>query len=180
MGNARTGDVVTEEQGRHLDGVNWQEIRDLLMALEQSSVVELNLEVEGFRLNLRKGETSDRGAVSSSDSPLPPQGSSPSPEGSTGVTPEIASASPGPAKTHWVDVTSPMVGTFYSASAPGEPDFVKTGDRVRKGQTLCIIEAMKLMNELEAEVEGQIAEILVSNSQPVEFGQVLIRIDPAA
>jgi len=71
-----------------------------------------------------------------------------------------------------------MVGTFYSAPAPGETDFVQVGQRVNKGQTLCIIEAMKLMNEIEAETAGVVREILVSNGQPVEFGQVLMRLDP--
>jgi acetyl-CoA carboxylase biotin carboxyl carrier protein len=68
------------------------------------------------------------------------------------------------------------VGTFYRSPAPDEPPFVNVGDRVQAGQTVCIIEAMKLMNELEAEVSGEIVEILVENSQPVEFGQVLMRV----
>ena len=71
-----------------------------------------------------------------------------------------------------------MVGTFYRAPAPDEPPFVDIGDRIRTGQTVCIIEAMKLMNELEAEVSGQVAEILVENGEPVEYGQVLMRVEP--
>ncbi|MCK5488851.1 MAG: acetyl-CoA carboxylase biotin carboxyl carrier protein [Gemmatimonadetes bacterium] len=77
-----------------------------------------------------------------------------------------------------VEVNSPMVGTFYLAPAPDAPPYVETGDRVEKGQTVCILEAMKLMNELEAEVSGTIREICVENAEPVEFGQVLFRIDP--
>ena len=77
-----------------------------------------------------------------------------------------------------VDVTSPMVGTFYRAPAPEAPPYVEVGTRVGKGQTLCILEAMKLMNELESEAEGVIREILVDNAEPVEYGQVLFRIDP--
>jgi len=77
------------------------------------------------------------------------------------------------------EVNSPMVGTFYRAPAPDAPPYVETGDRVEKGQTLCILEAMKLMNELEAEVSGTVREICVENAEPVEFGQVLFRIDPA-
>jgi acetyl-CoA carboxylase biotin carboxyl carrier protein len=71
-----------------------------------------------------------------------------------------------------------MVGTFYRAPAPDAPPYVETGSRVAKGDTLCIIEAMKLMNELECEVAGTIAEILVENAEPVEYGQPLFRIDP--
>jgi acetyl-CoA carboxylase biotin carboxyl carrier protein len=75
------------------------------------------------------------------------------------------------------EVTSPMVGTFYRAPAPDAPPYVDVGDRVRKGQTLCILEAMKLMNELEAEVAGVIRQVAVENADPVEYGQVLFRID---
>ena len=78
-----------------------------------------------------------------------------------------------------VDVTAPMVGTFYRAPAPGEAPFVEVGTRIGVGQTVCILEAMKLMNELECEVQGTIVEILVENAQPVEYGQVLFRVDPA-
>lgn len=71
-----------------------------------------------------------------------------------------------------------MVGTFYRAPAPDEPAYVNVGDRIQIGQTVCIIEAMKLMNELEAEVSGEIIEILVQNAEPVEYGQVLMRVKP--
>jgi acetyl-CoA carboxylase biotin carboxyl carrier protein len=78
-----------------------------------------------------------------------------------------------------VVIESPMVGTFYRAPSPGAPPFVEVGDTVQKGKTLCVIEAMKLMNEIEAEVGGTIAEILVDNAQPVQFGQALFKIRPA-
>ncbi|MEQ1505168.1 MAG: acetyl-CoA carboxylase biotin carboxyl carrier protein [Myxococcota bacterium] len=78
-----------------------------------------------------------------------------------------------------VVIESPMVGTFYRSPSPGAPMFVEVGDSVQKGKTLCIVEAMKLMNEIEAEVGGTIAEILVENAQPVQFGQPLFKIRPA-
>lgn len=78
----------------------------------------------------------------------------------------------------YFEVTSPMVGTFYRAPSPGAPPYVEVGDRVRKGQTLCILEAMKLMNELESEVDGTVKQVLVENAQPVEYGQSLFRIQP--
>lgn len=81
-------------------------------------------------------------------------------------------------KSNLAEVTSPMVGTFYRAPAPDADPYVEVGDRVKVGQTLCILEAMKLMNELESEVAGTIAEILVENAEPVEYGQVLFRIKP--
>jgi acetyl-CoA carboxylase biotin carboxyl carrier protein len=78
-----------------------------------------------------------------------------------------------------VEVTSPMVGTFYRAPSPDAPPYVEVGSRVAEGNVLCIIEAMKLMNELESEVAGTIAKILVENAEPVEYGQVLFLVDPS-
>src|SRR5437870_6686423 len=90
-------------------------------------------------------------------------------------------AAPGaPPKTHLVEIKSPMVGTFYSAPEPGAEPYVKVGTRVAAGQVVCIIEAMKIMNEIESEVTGVIREVLLENAQPVEFGQALARVDPHA
>ena len=91
----------------------------------------------------------------------------------------LAAAVPAPVDTKWVPIISPMVGTFYRAAAPDEPPFVNVGDRISVSQTVCIIEAMKLMNEIDAdEVSGKVMEILVQNGEPVEYGQVLMRINP--
>jgi len=83
---------------------------------------------------------------------------------------------PPPGRSDLVEITSPMVGTFYRASAPGEEPFVELGTKVKVGQTICILEAMKLMNEIESEFNAEIVEILVENGTPVEFGQVLMRV----
>jgi acetyl-CoA carboxylase biotin carboxyl carrier protein len=93
--------------------------------------------------------------------------------------PEAAAAAPA-AHGHWVEVQSPMVGTFYRSPAPEAPAYVEVGARVTKGQTLCILEAMKLMNELESEFNGIVREVCVENAEPVEYGQVLFRIEPDA
>ncbi|HBI26906.1 MAG TPA: pyruvate carboxylase subunit B, partial [Peptococcaceae bacterium] len=82
------------------------------------------------------------------------------------------------AQTNLIEVTAPMVGTYYRAPAPDAPSFVEVGSTIKEGDTLCIIEAMKLMNEIEAECEGEIVEILVDNAEPVEYGQVLLLIAP--
>ncbi|MBE9079928.1 acetyl-CoA carboxylase biotin carboxyl carrier protein, partial [Romeria aff. gracilis LEGE 07310] len=79
---------------------------------------------------------------------------------------------------NFLKITSPIVGTFYRAPGPDEAAFVEVGDRIQAGQTVCIIEAMKLMNELEAEISGEIVEVLVENSEPVEFGQTLMLVRP--
>jgi len=100
-----------------------------------------------------------------------------------GMLVPVAPTAPGaaaPPKTHLVDIKSPMVGTFYSAPEPGADPYVKAGSRVAAGQVVCIIEAMKIMNEIEAEVAGLVREVCVENAQPVEFGQPLFRVDPHA
>jgi acetyl-CoA carboxylase biotin carboxyl carrier protein len=83
-----------------------------------------------------------------------------------------------PAPSHLLGIPSPMVGTFYPAPEPGAQPYVKVGSRVNVGQVVCIIEAMKIMNEIESEVGGVVKEVCVQNAQPVEFGQVLFRVDP--
>jgi len=94
---------------------------------------------------------------------------------------QAAVAAPGvPAKSQLVEIKSPMVGTFYAAPEPGAAPYVKAGSRVATGQVVCIIEAMKIMNEIEAEVAGLVREVCVENAQPVEFGQPLFRVDPHA
>ena len=89
--------------------------------------------------------------------------------------PEVPQVPP-PGRSDLTEITSPMVGTFYRAAAPGEEPFVEVGNNVKVGQTICILEAMKLMNEIESEFNAEIVEILVENGTPVEFGQVLMRV----
>jgi len=89
--------------------------------------------------------------------------------------PEIPQVAP-PGRSDLTEITSPMVGTFYRAAAPGEEPFVEVGNNIKVGQTICILEAMKLMNEIESEFNAEIVEILVENGTPVEFGQVLMRV----
>jgi acetyl-CoA carboxylase biotin carboxyl carrier protein len=98
----------------------------------------------------------------------------------TQAPPAGATAAPAPAAvaSHLLEIKSPMVGTFYSAPEPGAQAYVKGGSRVNVGQVVCIIEAMKIMNEIESEVGGVVKEVCVQNAQPVEFGQVLFRVDP--
>jgi len=92
------------------------------------------------------------------------------------ASPAEAAQIPPPGRSDLTEITSPMVGTFYRASAPGEDPFVELGSKVKVGQTICILEAMKLMNEIESEFNAEIVEILVENGTPVEFGQVLMRV----
>jgi len=150
----------------------------LIQAIDQSGLDSLEIERGGTRVRLNKTPAVTAVATAPAAVTAPP--ANPAPPAVTEGPP--AAATPGPTTTeasHLLDVTSPMVGTFYRSPAPDAPAYVDKGKKVSKGDTLCIIEAMKLMNELECEVSGTIVEILVENAQPVEYGQVLFRVDPS-
>ena len=104
----------------------------------------------------------------------------PAPASGTEATPAELEARTEKPKARYLEVKSPMVGTYYSAPEPGAKPYLTVGDRISKGQILCIIEAMKIMNEIESEFDGMVKEILALNSHPVEYGQVLFRVDPNA
>ena len=154
------------------------QLHKLLDALGESDIQEFRLEGDDFRLEVRRNLPVT--AVAPSVVPVA-QAPAPLPAVDVPAQGESASAAPPAAagsRSDLVDVTAPMVGTFYTAPAPGEAPFVEIGNRINAGQTICILEAMKLMNELEAEVAGEVVEILVDNGTPVEFGQVLMRVKP--
>jgi len=144
-------------------------IERLIDALDNSSVDSIDIERGGTRVRLSKSPTGTVVApVAVTAAPAP------------AVAPAVTPATEAPvAASNLVEITSPMVGTFYRSPGPDALSYVEVGARVMPGDTLCIIEAMKLMNELECEVTGTIAEICIENAQPVEFGQVLFRVDPS-
>jgi acetyl-CoA carboxylase biotin carboxyl carrier protein len=145
-----------------------KELKALLRLMEGNDVEELEVEEGGRRVRIRRRATAP-----------PMMATAPLPAPTARSAPAVTLAAPGPEAAGLIPVESPMVGTFYRAPAPGAEPYVKEGDMVEKGTVLCIIEAMKLMNEIEAEVRGRIANILVENGQPVEFGQPLFLLEPA-
>ncbi len=168
--------------------LDFNEIRQLLATIAQTDISEVNLKSENFELTVRKGVNFVHQAapevvtlpsatgvsspdISSTAENLNRGGS----ESGSGGQGNAASTSK---ESKFIEIFSPMVGTFYRAPAPGESAFVEVGDRIRKSDTVCIIEAMKLMNEIEAELSGQVMEILVENGASVEYGQPLMRINP--
>jgi acetyl-CoA carboxylase biotin carboxyl carrier protein len=165
-------------------------LRQIVEMLEASDVTRLVWQKGDERLYIRRGHgpaptiVHHAAPVSPSVSPVQAVEYAPPPRPAASA-PAAAAAAPAasePAKAAEKPgflVTSPFVGTFYRTPAPDQPPFVEVGSTVKKGQVLCIVEAMKLMNEIEAEKAGKVAEILVENGQPVEFGQALFRIEPA-
>jgi oxaloacetate decarboxylase alpha subunit len=138
-------------------------IKRLMTLFEESGLSELTVEEDGTRVTLRKED--ERVVLPAAAVALPAGLAAPA-------------AGPAPPPTSTVVVESPMVGTFYSAATPDDPPYVSVGDQVAVGQTLCILEAMKLFNELKSEQEGVVRRILVENAAPVEYGQPLFELEP--
>jgi acetyl-CoA carboxylase biotin carboxyl carrier protein len=155
--------------------IDLKDLQELIASVATTDITELTLKHDDFELTVRKQPPSLPMAASQ---PLAVVGT-PAPV-AAGADAIAVAAVPVPATIDkkWLEVKSPMVGTFYRAPAPEEPPFIAVGDRISTGKIICIIEAMKLMNELESEVSGQVVEILVENGQPVEFGQVLMYVNP--
>jgi acetyl-CoA carboxylase biotin carboxyl carrier protein len=152
-------------------------IEYLIHLVEKSDIAELEIwEGLGRRIRITK-----HGAAVPSGQSHPVQAAAPAPAAvPVPAAPAPAEAAPASEDDHLVKVVSPMVGTFYRAPSPEAPPFVEVGSHVLPGQTLCIIEAMKLMNEITAETSGSIRKILVDNARPVEFGQVLFLIEKSS
>ncbi len=153
------------------------QVRELVTILNKTDITELTLESGDVRLSIRKSENRYAAPAAMPTSVVSPMTSTAIESIATNTvayTTTIADALP---TKKLIEITSPMVGTFYRSPGPDESAFVEIGDAVKKGHTVCIIEAMKLMNEIESEASGKIVEILVENTQPVEYGQVLMRIE---
>ncbi len=163
-------------------------LRQIVELLEASEVTSLDWRRSGERLSIRRGPPPAQmlqpvsmpmtsGVQVLPSAPPPPAPASPAP-----LTPRpSAPRTPAPAEREEKKghvITSPFVGTFYRSPAPDQPAYVEVGASVKKGQVLCIIEAMKLMNEIESEAAGKVTEVLAQNGQPVEFGQALFRVEP--
>lgn len=156
-------------------------VKKLVEMLDESSVDSIEISSDkGMKIRISK-TPQQRGAVQmAAPVALPPMAHpqvAPAPAGgdSTHAAPAPKTEPP---KTKFLEVKSPMVGTYYGAPEPGAKPYLAVGDRISKGQIVCIIEAMKIMNEIESEFDGVVKEILAQNAHPVEYGQVLLRIDP--
>jgi acetyl-CoA carboxylase biotin carboxyl carrier protein len=170
--------------------VNLDDVRAILALMRDNGLAEFEIESEGLKLRLRK-ETVAGPAVAASAglvpaAALPGPGPSLAPGTSAVDAPVAASSAGGPAaaspagaEIELAVVKSPIVGTFYRSSEPTAPPFVDIGAKVKKGQVLCIIEAMKLMNEIDSEYDGEIVNVYVENGQPVQYGERLFAIKTA-
>jgi acetyl-CoA carboxylase biotin carboxyl carrier protein len=157
-------------------------VKKLVDMIDASSVDSIEISSDkGMKIRISK-TSQQRATVQLAPQMQMPQMAAPAPAAAPSAPAESASlkeaAKAETAKSRWLEVKSPMVGTYYSAPEPGAKPYLSVGERISKGQILCIIEAMKIMNEIESEFDGVVTEILAQNSHPVEYGQVLFRIDP--
>ena len=157
------------------------DLNRLIEKISTSDIQEFSLEGEDFKLEIKRNLFDQNQVINnlvsntSFDRQTIANQKSINDNVSLANEPEAPQVAP-PGRSDLTDITSPMVGTFYRAAAPGEEPFVEVGNKVEVGQTICILEAMKLMNEIESEFNAEIVEILVENGTPVEFGQVLMRV----
>ena len=147
--------------------MNLKEIKEMLKLMEENNLMELEIEKEGLRIRLKKSSASDGQSIPviiEKENKQKPQSDS---------SREQASA----VSINTVEIKAPMVGTFYRAPGPEAPPYIEVGQRIEPGQVICVIEAMKLMNEIKSEIKGKITEILTENADPVEFGQPLFLVE---
>lgn len=181
--------------------IDLDQIRDLLSVVSSTDVTELTIEFGDQRITVKKAaakteviqtvspkpivvksEDSSAGITHSQEINVAPPQAAPAPAPAAAPTPQAATASASEPETSsgngFIEITSPMVGTFYRAPSPEAPPFVAVGDHINEGQTVCIIEAMKLMNDMPSEVSGKIVKIIAENGSTVEYGQALFLVDP--
>lgn len=166
--------VLTEPGSSTKPEMKTSEIRDLIDFIAKSGLNEVNIETKELKLHVKREPDqkvfkSQPAAAALAQAPVAVQESS---------LQQIPKTSPEISGKKMAEIKSPMIGTFYRSSGPDTPPFVSVGDKITKGQTVCIIEAMKLFNEIESEISGTIVKIIVENSTPVEYDQVLFVVEP--
>lgn len=159
--------------------MEYKQIQELIKTINKSNISELSIEDGDFKITIKQEQAAQPQYVMQ---PMPAQ-----PMPMMQAAPQPAAAQPAPApqasqpaaeSSNTITVKSPMIGTFYRSPGPGKPLFVNVGDEIKEGQVLCIIEAMKLFNEIESEVKGRIVKILVDDASPVEYDQPLFLVEP--
>ena len=171
-GKTKTVARKTGDKSSNNAEMKTSEIRDLIDFISESGLNEVNIETKELKLHVKREP--DQKVMKSSGMTMQTQ----APVAQAALAPAPRAEKPVVAAAKTVDIKSPMIGTFYRSANPDSPPFVSVGDKVTKGQTVCVIEAMKLFNEIESEVSGTIVKVMIENSSPVEYDQVLFVVDP--
>jgi len=153
--------------------MNLKEIEALIKLVKKSGVSEVSVDMKDFKITVKTQGSYNTPAQQFVATPPPPVASAPTP-----TIPVLVPVKPVDDESKYITVRSPMIGTFYRTPSPDKPSFVNVGDEIQSGKVLCIIEAMKLFNEIESEVSGKIVKILVENASPVEYDQPLFLVEP--
>lgn len=160
-----------------------KEIQDLIKLVSKSDVSEVSLEKKDFKLTIKSESPEKEQVIVQAAAPAPvvsaPAPAPAAPTAAPAAPAAPAEASPAGDDSNYVTIKSPMIGTFYRKSAPDKPSFVEVGDSVKPGDVLCIVEAMKLFNEIESELSGTIVKVLVDDNSPIEYDQPLFLVDPS-
>lgn len=162
--------------------MNLNEIQDLIKFVAKSGVTEVEIEQKDFKITIKsENKKSESQIIVQAAAPVVPQIAAPAVAAPAPVAAPVAESAPAAASedAKYITVKSPMIGTFYRSAGPDKEPFVSVGQMVNKGETVCIIEAMKLFNEIEAEFSGKIVKVLVDDATPVEYDQPLFLVDPA-
>ena len=155
-----------------------KEIQELINFLSESGLEEVNIETDDFKVSIKRSAEQHVIASAPQAAPAPAPAAAPAPQAAPAPAADGGSDAPA-SGGNLVEIKSPMIGTFYRSANPESPAFVEVGSSVNAGDTVCIIEAMKLFNEIESEVSGKIVKVLVDNAQPVEYDQPLFLVEPA-
>lgn len=164
--------------------MNIKEIQDLIKFVAKAGVTEVEIEQKDFKITIKAAQETERQIVVQAAAPVQ-QLAAPAPVAVPSAAPVVPANQAAPAapaadeNSNLITVKSPMIGTFYRSPGPDKESFVSVGQNIGKGDTLCIIEAMKLFNEIEAEISGKIVKVLVDDATPVEYDQPLFLVDPA-
>lgn len=153
-----------------------KEIQELIDFISKSGLEEVNIETEEFKIKVRKSPKVEAKYIETPSAPAV-SGAPVTPQAET--APSTSTPPPTADESKYVTIKSPMIGTFYRSSSPEADPFVKEGDKISVGQAVCIVEAMKLFNEIESEVSGKIVKVLLDNASPVEYDQPLFLVDPS-
>ena len=165
----------TEDQSSNYSNMKTAEIRDLIDFISQSGLNEVNIETKELKLHVKREP--DQKLMKSSGAPMMTMTAAPALVAAPTPAP-LRVEKPAAVSVKTIEIKSPMIGTFYRTANPDSPPLISVGDKVSKGQTVCIIEAMKLFNEIESEVSGTVVKAMVENSSPVEYDQVLFIVEP--
>lgn len=160
-----------------------KEIRDLIDFLSNSGLEEVNIETEEFKIKVKRSNEAQiiekTIAAPAAIAPVAAPAAAPAPVAPAAAPAAPQAEAPAASTSNYVEIKSPMIGTFYTSANPESPAFISVGDKVEKGTPVCIVEAMKLFNEIESEISGTIVKVLVENASPVEYDQPLFLVDPS-